>query len=276
MRNIEGNTKAYWNQRYQVNTSCEASGYLGLSEEYNKLMYKAKKRTLNRVFDILNLSFENKRLLDIGCGLGLWVDYWKDKKIADYTGVDVSEVSMENFKKKYPYYNYVLGDIRNDGFPKLFKDKFDIVTAFEVFLIIHDKMKLNNGLNNVVKSLKENGYLLILESILSSNNVSDVKSEFHTLSKYKQILANYNMRFLGVYPIFFLMLDPVNADVIRNPLLKKSVSILWNRFSSRVIRSRKFKNVGIVYSLLLFLIDSILARFVKEGLSMKVAVFQLK
>lgn len=60
-------------------------------------------------------------LLDFGCGLGHLYEYVLEHKVnVEYTGLDLSNVFIEECKKKYPDRNFILGDllINKDPLPQ--------------------------------------------------------------------------------------------------------------------------------------------------------------
>ena len=66
------------------------------------------------VTNILSSKEESYSLLDLGCGVGLLVDYIKVHSTLssiDYQGVDISDVMVLEAKKKYPNESFLTRDI---------------------------------------------------------------------------------------------------------------------------------------------------------------------
>jgi len=59
---------------------------------------------LKRFEKILELGkFNNKRILDVGCGIGGFYGFLREQDIhTDYTGIDINEHMIDAAKKKYP------------------------------------------------------------------------------------------------------------------------------------------------------------------------------
>ena len=57
-----------------------------------------------RFLKILDLgNFQNSKILDVGCGLGAFYAFLKEKQIMiDYTGYDINEKMLEGAKANYP------------------------------------------------------------------------------------------------------------------------------------------------------------------------------
>ncbi len=64
-----------------------------------------------RVLTEIGITDRNS-VLDIGCGLGAYVNYFENLKInLKYTGLDINPKMIEGAKKKYPKIEFILGDV---------------------------------------------------------------------------------------------------------------------------------------------------------------------
>jgi len=73
---------------------------------------------------IADLDFENKYILDIGCGFADIIPFIEAKtRNFDYTGVDLVPEFIEVCRHKYPKYKFIVADY----FGNPIKEKFDIV-----------------------------------------------------------------------------------------------------------------------------------------------------
>ena len=97
---------------------------LSLPLFYNLVQLAFKDAKTERHFDDLVGTFENKSILDIGCGLG--IDSVKYKLAASYTGLDLSQTYIDHAQKTYgsygAFYCCSIDDIKKFSF-----GKFDIV-----------------------------------------------------------------------------------------------------------------------------------------------------
>jgi SAM-dependent methyltransferase len=81
--------------------------FSGLLEESNDEHYVVAQSEVShrkRFEKILELgSFKNKILLDVGCGIGGFFDFLKEKGInCDYTGIDINSRMIEIAQEKHP------------------------------------------------------------------------------------------------------------------------------------------------------------------------------
>ena len=87
------------------------------------------------------------RLLDLGCGLGMLLDWLAETDLldrVDYTGVDLSAPIIETVRKRWPNKRIEFRDVRDSPFPA---DAFDFCIACGIFtskdrLSHHEKVAL--------------------------------------------------------------------------------------------------------------------------------------
>jgi len=133
--------------------------YNKLSESYQQTTVKPDKQfsTLPTVLKITG-NFENKVILDLGCGSGFFSNEFAHNGAKKVFGVDNS-VEQINLAKKNPLENteYVIADIFKDNLPKA-----DIVLAPYVVNYATDINHLVKLFQNIYTSLNKNGKLVIV------------------------------------------------------------------------------------------------------------------
>jgi len=133
--------------------------YNKLSESYQQTAVKPDKQfsTLPTVLKIAG-NFENKIVLDLGCGSGFFSNEFAHNGAKKVFGVDNS-VEQINLAKKNPLENteYVLADIFKDNLPVA-----DIVNAPYVVNYATDINQLVKLFQNIYASLNKNGMLIIV------------------------------------------------------------------------------------------------------------------
>ena len=72
--------KLYWEKRLKTHCDLEGVGCQGRSLVWNYFLYKCKVRTMNRALSKLGLDIRGHKALDIGTGVGFWIDYLLEKK----------------------------------------------------------------------------------------------------------------------------------------------------------------------------------------------------
>lgn len=77
------------------------------------------------------------KLLDLGCGLGLLLDYLAENGLLDrvgYVGVDLVEPVLEQARRRWPGYRFLRRDVRDEPFPD---EAFDFCIVCGIFTVNH-------------------------------------------------------------------------------------------------------------------------------------------
>lgn len=104
---------------------------------------------------VLNHSKPASRLLDLGCGPGLYTSLFKDKGY-DVTGIDFNKASIDYAAGKRNNIRYIYGDYIN-GYPD---GKYDTVIIIYCDLDTHSDNNRDKLLKNIYNSLDNNGVFI--------------------------------------------------------------------------------------------------------------------
>lgn len=138
-------------------------------EEYSEDVPSHKELPLSNPKRVKDLTpFLKSPVLDVGCGKGYDVNYFKQQGF-EIEGCDISEKSIEKARQTYPDCNF---------FPHNFEiskteQKYNSIYAFDVIEHVFD---YNAFLENISKSLNERGTL-----ILSIPNVLGLRNRLNFL-----------------------------------------------------------------------------------------------
>lgn len=155
------NTKEYWD-------SFVNEPYLNADKRRGKCKF-------NTVIDNLPENIKDLDVLDVGCLAGNFLDYLREKGVnyKTFTGIDLSEKSVEIAKNKYSYgqYKWEVQDCQKMTFPD---NSFDVITAMEVLEHIDNPKTF---LKEAHRLLRKNGVLLI-----TTPNQDRIKDPSHVWS----------------------------------------------------------------------------------------------
>lgn len=131
----------------------------------------------------------NGKLMDLGCGLGYFLDGVVKDKTFDALGVDVSTEAIDYVKQKFGY--AVLGE---DKLDTIEEHSFDVITQWHVLEHVH---LLNERMQQLKKILKPNGTLFI--AVPNSNSL-DAKhyKEFWDGYDVPRHLYHFNQKSFGL------------------------------------------------------------------------------
>jgi ubiquinone/menaquinone biosynthesis C-methylase UbiE len=131
-------------------------------KEYNRYLDKCQKLTVSKALEHAN-SFVGKRVLDLGCGVGRWIELWRTLG-ADVIGVDVSVPLLTTYcnKSKGGSGTYFAAMAGQDlGFES---ESFDMVSSITVLQHIpHGEQP--RVIREISRCVKPDGWILIHEHI---------------------------------------------------------------------------------------------------------------
>lgn len=129
--------------------------------DYNKIAPDFS-RTRNRKWDefdnFLPYIKNNQNLIDLGCGNGRFLDFLKEHRHLKYTGIDNSSELLTQAQKLHPSANFILGDMLAIPEPD---NSSDIIACIAAFHHLPDKKTRLKALEEMHRTLKENGILII-------------------------------------------------------------------------------------------------------------------
>ena len=193
----------YWdNQPCNINHSKKKF----LSKEYFKEVRKKRFFVEPHILDFADFkSFKNKKVLEIGCGIGTdGVEFIKHG--ANYTGVELSENSLNIFKKRIKILklshlksNLILSSAENlKNVPKL---NFDLIYSFGV---IHHTPNMKKAFNEIYKI---------------SNKKTKIKIMLYAKNSYKNYmldLTNYRYEAQKGCPVVYKVDKNDLYELIKN------------------------------------------------------------
>jgi SAM-dependent methyltransferase len=261
--------RAYWEQRFAQDFSLGAAGHIGLGEEFNMWVYRIRAKTLRRVIKNLGIDLHGKKVLDIGCGTGFWVDYWLRQGAEAITGMDIAETSIRGLRERYPLHKFVVCDIQQQ-WPV--EGKFDIISAFAVLNHIVDEKGFDAAIASISRSLAPGGYLFISDGFLKRGPLGGGMVCWRTFDRYHKALLAQDIEVVGVFPLAVFIDTACGMEFTRLRWINWSINRIWHRVTRPCLESKKLGSLCRGLGLSWFCIDQILLRFLKDGPSMKLMV----
>jgi len=90
-----------------------------------------EERIVNVILDEAGMEelCEEKSVLDVACGTGVMIDFYKSRGIKDITAIDISDKMIEKAKEKFSDVEFICGDVETYDFGK----KFDYIVVYNAF-----------------------------------------------------------------------------------------------------------------------------------------------
>jgi SAM-dependent methyltransferase len=268
--------ESYWQERLAKNFSLSGAGHSGLGLEYNKWLYKAKIRALNKLLRYGWINPEDKKILDIGCGTGFYIDYWEKLGSASVAGLDITETSISRLSANYPKYKFIKADITNEKLE--LKDGFDIITAFDVLFHIVDEDKFEQAIMNIKSLSHEGTKILIMDNFLSQPRPPGFHENDRTFDRYQEVLAKNVLEAVEIISIFYFMGNPIDLSRVKSRLGRYIVRYSWNMTRRLISLGNKLRLPGRIMNCLLggflYTLDGIITRYAQNGPSTKLLIAQ--
>lgn len=151
--------REFWNDLLTDSFDLRGVGHFRLSEAENRRMYDAKREILSAELDRFGVPIAaGTRVLEIGCGVGFWTEYFQWRGVRFYTGNDITPVSVTTLRHRYPEYRFIQGDAGDVALPAL---SFDLGVMIDVTQHITDDTAFARAMRNLWQSLSPAATLLI-------------------------------------------------------------------------------------------------------------------
>lgn len=162
MKKIE-NMEAHWTSDSQSFKNIDKEGlalvcYVGMPIWFNKFMDFFQRNTL--YYLISDISLESKHILDIGTGVGRWVQEFS-QYTSHITGVDIEKHRLTETQKKFPQYSFVHTSAEKLPFED---ESFDLVNSITVLQHMPYKEKAM-AIQEIGRVTKKGGYVTFIELI---------------------------------------------------------------------------------------------------------------
>jgi len=217
----------------------------------------------------MKIRVEGRSVLDVGCGTGFWLHFWKAKGAAEICGIDIARVSIENLRERCAGIVLYHDDIARPGL-ELGK-AFDVVGAFDVLYHITDNESWALALANIVRHLKPGGWLLLTDLFLRGGEYRIYHQLSRPLSEYEYHLSRLGVKILARLPVFVCAHYPHDA---RGPR-RATIELLW-KLQTKSLAVANRVGLGCAWGHLLggfvFLVDAILTCFCRDGPTLELAV----
>ena len=118
----------------------------------DKIYYSIRNYTIKQKFKLINKHFKGGMILDIGCGTGEFLNYFKTKGW-NTTGIEPNETAREIAIKKHGLDVHLEAQL-----DKLKRSSFEVITMWHVLEHVPDLSSRIEQLNSLIK---ENGILII-------------------------------------------------------------------------------------------------------------------
>jgi 2-polyprenyl-3-methyl-5-hydroxy-6-metoxy-1,4-benzoquinol methylase len=258
--------KDYWEKRLTDKWGLQGVGHISFGLPYNKWLYRMRRQVFRRHLASLKVNLSGADVLDIGSGTGFWLDEWRFQGAKSLTAVDITEVAVQRLRLKFEDVRILRIDISDSEVQEQLGTKFDVISAFDVLFHITNDNKYHEALFNVAQLLRPNGFFIFSDNLVHSKPARYVHETDRTVHDVTECLTRAGFRIHARVPMFVLMNAPFDSPYL--VLLQ-----LWRIFMAPV---HFLPALGALYGALLYSLDSLLTRILKESPSSEIVICQKK
>ncbi len=177
-----------------------------------------------------------KRILDIGCGTGLYTKAFMDLGYR-CTGIDFAESAIKKAKEQFDGAHF----LQHDATKITLDDKFDLFFAsgFSPFNSM-DFENISRIINQWAEQIENEGMIFILGRSDLSGKKSSSGWYFHTAEQVENMYLNSDCEVMTFY------IHPLLRYVLIIPIFRKSVLKLVSYFSKNIIAKMMRRPVRLV------------------------------
>lgn len=155
----EGQYQDYWVHTHKkFHDDLQAVCFPGKPRFFNLFFDRIQKYALSRYISRSGIDLKNANVLDIGCGRGRWLHFWKERYKANATGLDLSAESVIACANQGLY--ALCGSVTDIPLPG---ESFNMVSSITVLLHLPYHLK-ESAVKELFRILKSGGIVIMIES----------------------------------------------------------------------------------------------------------------
>lgn len=214
---------------------------------YNNFLNYFQKKAFKRMIGKLG-NLDDKKVLDVGCGTGRWSKIFRNLG-AKVTGIDLSEIRLENNKEKIAGVDFKCMSVTELDFAN---ETFDVINSVTVLQHIPYKLK-EKAINEIVRVTKKNGYFALLEGVNDTKDTPKFSFVYNTQGWISQLEKKglklvFHEKYLDEFLIdkyvaFETSLKKIARKILGIPEIKQKNIFDTSNFD-RISQDRKNKEKG--------------------------------
>jgi SAM-dependent methyltransferase len=187
----------YWSDRLAGSFDLRGTGHWMYSEQYNRWLYRAKRRALRRALTALRPPL---RALDVGSGTG-WVVEQLLAWGATVDGSDIAEPALAGLRRRHPGLDFFELAIGTDAVPRP-DGAYDLVTAFDVLYHVTDDARWNAAVQELARVLRPRGRLVVTDGLDADDRQPAPHVRFRSAERWTEAATAAGLELATTGPLF--------------------------------------------------------------------------
>lgn len=253
--------RGYWEARLRDHWGLEGVGYAALGKNYNRWLYRVRRKTFLRLAGSLGVNWREAGVLDVGSGTGFYLRLWNELGAREVSGSDLTGFAVSRLRQDFPgrqiHQFDAGGDLSIPG-----AGHYDAVSAFDVLFHITDDNRFERAIQNIYALLADGGWFLFSDNFLHSATQRSVHQVHRNLDEVTGALRRAGFQIITRRPMFVLMNQPVDTR-------SAGMRFLW-RLATEPVRRSEW--AGFLAGALTYPAELGLTRLLKESPTTEVMV----
>jgi len=204
--------RSFWEERLGEQFDLRGTGEPGLSLDYNRACYALRRFALDRALARAGFDPRGRRVLDVGCGTGFFVEYYLARG-AQVTGLDLTEASVARLSAKFPQARFVRADIAEQPVA----GAHELVNVFDVFFHVTDDARWQAALGHAAQAVAPGG-LLVYTDVFAPSVGLEAHNRTRALERHRVVLEHHGLRLESLTPTHVLLNRDLKAFRFLNRL----------------------------------------------------------
>jgi SAM-dependent methyltransferase len=256
--------QAFWDRTLADNFHLPGIALATFPDSLNRAWYASTASSLDRLLEEQQLqgSLHERSVLDVGPGIGMWIDFWRNRGVRDITGLDITSAGFDRLHRLFPDTELVQADIGDAGLAVT--RTFDVISVASVLLHVTDDAKWEQALANLARLLAPDGLLLVVDVPIftaargSALDETSIERRRH-IRRWRQALELHRLAIAAVEPATVLLSPPIEART------NLTWHVWWFYWRALMKLATGRETVGRLIALPLGFVDRALVRIVPRG-----------
>jgi len=242
-----------------------------LAVAFNRAMYAALLAQTRRLLADHGLAGPPGRVLDVGSGTGIWVDFWLQAGAQEVVGLDLAAASVRRLADRLPPARFLQADIGAEDLPV--EGLFDLVSAMSVLLHIVEPDRWRRALRNLATLVRRGGHVVAVEPVVVHRYWgppfdATTNSRARSLGEWRAALHGAGIDLVDLRPATVLLSNVVDT---RSRHAFAALWRLWGLLAQVIARGER---AGRVAGAVLGALDAPLRRVLPHGPSAKLLLLR--
>jgi SAM-dependent methyltransferase len=226
----------YWEDGLERRFDVTATGFPHLALSWNRWLYRAMRDSVERVLRAGGLRgpLAGRDVLDVGCGVGAWLAFWRERAPRSLSGIDITATAVQRLRGRFPGVELVQADIGAEEPP--FARCFDVISVIAVLQHVTDDERFARALAHLERMLAPGGAIVFTDALIAHRYIGQAKppgaiSWARSRAEWERALAAAGLQIRTLVPTTFLLAPAGDTRSVR---AQRALDRYWNVVGTRV------------------------------------------